>query len=181
MSLNSVLTQTPVNQNFLHTNKFSFFFPGLPWTNFFVQSVSIPGVSTSAVYVPTQQNPTFRHGDTLVYDTLSITVLIDEDMKVWEENYNWLRALTSPKKFSEYIKNRPSAFPNLTKPYTDAVLILDTNSNNYNFKFTFKDCHPIALTGIGLSQASSPDTTPSATITYQYDYYELERVNSLLT
>lgn len=176
MPLSSILTTNPVNQNFLHTNKFSFYFPTMPWVNFFVQSVNFPDVNTSDVFVPTGQGMTYRHGDTLQYDYLSITTAIDEDMKVFEEMYNWLKALTSPTKFAEYVKN--GGFKNLNKPYTDAVLILYTNSNSYNFKFTFKDCHPVSITGLNFDFASSPETTPTMTVTYRFDYFELERLSA---
>lgn len=176
MSIGSLISTNPVNQNFLHTNKFSFYFPTMPWINFFVTSVNFPNVNTNDVYVPTIQGNTYRHGDTLQYDYLSITALIDEDMKVMEETYNWLKALTSPTKFPEYIKN--GNFKNLNKPYTDAVLILYTNANVYNFKFTFKECHPVSMTGLTFDTTSSPEVTPSFTVNYRFDYYELERINA---
>jgi hypothetical protein len=34
------------------------------------------------------------------------------------------------------------------------------------------------LTGLSFSSASSPEATMSATITYRYDYYTLERLNT---
>lgn len=176
MAISSVLTDIPTNQNYVHSNKFSFYFPTLSFTRFFVQSVNVPDVSTQEVFVPTQFNPTYRHGDQLNFDPLAITVLVDEDLRVWEESFNWLRALTSPTKYSEYIKN--GGFKSLSTPYADAVLIINTNSNIPNLKFTFKDCHPTSLTGLSFSSASSPETTMSATITYRYDYYTLERLTT---
>lgn len=176
MTTQSILTEVPVNQNYVQPNKFSFYFPTLSFTRFFVQSVNIPDVSTQEVFIPTQFNPTYRHGDQLNFDPLVITVLVDEDMKVWEESFNWLRALTSPKQYSEYIKN--GGFKNLNTPYADAVLIINTNSNIPNLKFTFKDCHPTALTGLGFSSSASPDQPMTASITYRYDYFTIERFSS---
>lgn len=174
MANQSLLTKLPENTNTLQVNKHIFTFPNMPFLRYFIQSVNLPGVSTNAVMVPTQFNPTFRHGDTLAYEPLTITALIDEDLRTWEETYDWLRALTAPTKWAEYIKNK--GWPNQAEPYMDGILTLNTNANLPNIRIKFTNCHPTSLSPIQFNTFDSAENTPTCSITFQYDYYTIERL-----
>lgn len=161
----------PENTNFLQINKFSFAFPTLPFMKYFLQNVNLPNISTDAVRVDTPFSATFRHGDTLEHEQLIITAILDEDLRVWEETYMWLRALTAPKEFPQYIRNLNGE----RSPYHDGILTLNTNSNLPNIRIKFTNCHPITLTGVNLTTTDTADTTLTTDITFQYDLIEIER------
>ena len=99
MSNSSACSTQPENSSFLQPNKFTFSFPTLPFLKYFCQTVNIPGVSTSPVTVDNPFSNTYRHGDKLMYDQMNLSVIVDEDIRVWEETYNWLLALTFPSEF----------------------------------------------------------------------------------
>lgn len=172
MTDNSLLTRIPDNTNFVQTTKFTFVVPSLPFARYFCQTVSWPTVSTSEVNIPTPFSDTFRHGDKLSYDPLGITFLIDEDLRVWEETYNWIKSLTFPINFKNYVKN----IPGNKEPYYDGILTINTNSNIPNLRLKFFNCHPVSLGGIQFSTMSSADETPTADLTLRYDYFEIERL-----
>lgn len=174
MSNKSVLSTTPENTNFLQTTKYVFVIPELPFARYFCQSVSMPTVSTTEVQVETPFSATYRHGDKLIYDPLTIKFIIDEDMRTWEESYNWLRAITFPKQFSEYLKTLRVQAGRL--PYFDGILTVTTNSNISNARIKFKNCHPTSLTGIEFDSSDSADTTLTAELTLRYDYFEFEKL-----
>ena len=109
MSNTSVLTRIPENSSFLQPTKFLFTFTTLPFIRYFCQSVTIPGMSTSAVAVENPFSKNYRHGDKLEYETFNLTALLDEDMRLWEETYNWFRAITFPHEFLNYWKNNIEA------------------------------------------------------------------------
>ena len=170
-NLSACLTQ-PENTSFLQANKFTFSFATLPFLKYFCQSVNLPSVSTSPVTVDNPFSATYRHGDKLVYDQLMVTVIIDEDLRVWEETYNWLLALTFPREFRQYWRNtngRQSA-------YHDGVLTINTNANNPNVRFKFENCHPLSLDGINFSVQESAQTVLTANIVFRYDRFEIERI-----
>ena len=50
---NTALSTTPVNQNFLHPNKFHLTFKRIPNMEFFCQMVNVPGISLSEIAVTT--------------------------------------------------------------------------------------------------------------------------------
>ena len=131
MSNESACSTQPDNTSLLQANKFTFSFATLPFLKYFCQTVNIPGVSTSPVTVDNPFSNTYRHGDKLLYDQMNITILVDEDMRVWEETYEWLQALTFPKEFSQYYRNSNGK----KTAYHDGILTVNTNANNPNLRF----------------------------------------------
>lgn len=164
------IARIPDNSNFLQTTKYTFIIPELPFARYFCQSVNLPGVNTTEVAINTPFATTYRHGDKLAYDSLTMSVLVDEDFRVWEETYKWLISLTKPTKFPEYVRNRPNKLP-----YYDGVLTMNTNANLPNLRIKYTDCHPVSIGGIQFSAADSADTTPVFDITFRYDVFFIER------
>lgn len=171
MSNLSSLTQMPENSSFLQPNKFTFTIPTLPFLKYFCQTVNLPGVSTSPVMLENPFSATFRHGDKLVYDTFSTTMIVDEDLRSWEETYNWLQALTKPKEFSQYLRRNGQR----DVPYHDAELTINNNANLPNIRIKFLDCHPFSLGGINFNVGDNADTVITTDVQWRYDRFELER------
>lgn len=172
MTIEAAFVRTPQNTNFLQTTKYTFVIPTLPFAKYFCQSVNFPGVSTSEIMVPTPLSNTFRHGEKLSFEPLTFNVLLDEDLRVWEETYNWLVMITKPSSSKQYRRNpRPYA-----EIYHDGFLTVNTNANNPNIRFKFHNCHPISIGGINFNSADNADNVLSAEITFRYDIYEIERI-----
>lgn len=174
MTIESFTTNTPENTSILQSTKFTFIIPDKPFLKYFCQTVQIPSVSTSEIEVPTPFSATYRHGEKLKYDALIISALMDEDMRVWEETYNWLKSLTRPTKFEEY--PRKSVKDVYTPLYFDGYLTVNTNANNPNIRFKFLNCHPTSIGMINFDTKVDADTIPTSDFTFRYDYYEIERM-----
>lgn len=164
----SFLKTAPANTNTLDTTRFVFTIPSLPFANFFCQTVNIPGVSTSPVMVPTPFSETWRHGDKAVFDQLTLTFLVDEELRTWEETYIWLATLTFPQKFKQFA-------PRFKEKYYDGILTINSNSNVPLLRIKYFNCHPISLGTVQLATTDTPDLTPIADLTLQFDYFEFER------
>ena len=167
----TTIAKIPENSNFLQTTKYTFIIPELPFARYFCQTVNLPGVNTTEVPINTPFATTYRHGDKLNYDSLSMSVLVDEDLKVWEETFKWLTALTKPTNFNEYVRNKPNKLP-----YYDGVLTLNTNANIPNIRVKFTNCHPVSIGGLNFNVADSADTTPSFEIVFRYDQFFIDRL-----
>jgi hypothetical protein len=172
MSQESLLTKIPENTSFLQSTKFTFTFPTLPFLRYFSQTAQLPSVTTSPVQVPNPFSDMFRHGDKLVYDQFNITALVDEDIRTWEETYNWLKALTKPQDYNQYVRYYNSK----GTPYHDAILTVNTNANVPNFRVLFKDCHPISLSALQFDSKINADNAITMDVTFRYDFYEIERL-----
>ncbi len=161
----------PENTSFLQTTRYSFIVPNLPFARYFCQSINLPGVTSSEVEVPTPFSNTFRHASKMSFEPFSITFLIDEDLKVWEETYKWIVSLTRPESNKQYIKYRDETL----SPYQDGILTINTNANIPNIRIKFKNVHPTSLGGIQFGTIVSAETTPTADLSFRYDLFEIER------
>ena len=162
----------PSNTNLLQTNKFTFIVPNMPFASYQCQSVTFPGVTTSEAMVETPFSATYRHGDKLMYDPLIITFMVDEDMRNWEETYNWLKGLTFPHTGREYALQKKAGL------YSDCTLTINRNSQTQNIRFKFIRCHPIALGPINFATNDDANNIPIADLTIRYDTFEIERINA---
>ena len=168
------LPQTPTNTSILQSTKFTFVIPDMPFLKYFCQTVNLPSVSTTEVMVPTPFSATYRAGDKLVYDAFTITAIIDEDLRVWEETYKWLVGLTRPQSYSQYIKAKDPQAP----LYYDGYLTVNTNLNNPNIRVKFHNCHPTSIGLISFDTKVDADVIPTADFTFRYDLFEIERLTS---
>lgn len=173
MTKESSLTRIPINTSLLQPTKYTLEFPHMPFLRYFVQRVPLPGISTTA---PRQMANGFsdikRHGDKLEWEDLSVTALIDEDMRVWEETKDWLHSLTTPNKYDEYVRFLDPK----RSPYHDAVLTVNTNANLPNIRFKFTHLHPISLGPVIFDTTSSAESPLIADIVFAYDQYEITRL-----
>ena len=171
MSNTSACSTQPENSSFLQAYKFTFSFATLPFLKYFCQSINMPGVSTSPVNIDSPFSSMYRHGDKLVFDQLNMTILIDEDLRVWEETFDWLQALTFPKEFSQYWRNSNGR----KTAYHDGILTINTNANNPNMRVQFINCHPVSLGGINFSVQATAQEVITCDVTFRYDGYEIVR------
>lgn len=175
MAIESFASNTPDNTSILQSTKFTFLIPDKPFLKYFCQSVQLPSVSTTEIAVPTPFSATFRHGEKLGYDALVITALMDEDLRTWEETYEWLKSLTRPTTFAEYPRKTKRDVS--TPLYFDGFLTVNTNSNNTNIRFKFRNCHPTSIGIVNFDTKVDADTIPTCDFTFRYDYFEIERLH----
>lgn len=174
MTIESFTSNTPDNSSLLQLAKFTFLIPDKPYLKYFCQNMSLPSVSTGEVEVPTPFSNTFRHGDKLRFEAFTISALVDEDLRVWEESYKWLVSLTRPQNWDEYAKKTVRDVQ--TPLYFDGYLTINTNANRPNLRVKFHNCHPTSIGGVNFDTKVDADNIPTFDITFRYDLYEIERV-----
>ncbi len=120
----------------------------------------------------------FRHGDKLVYENLNVTMLNDENLGSWFQVYDWLKGLTFPHAFSEYLVNNKLNPDNFAKGlYADAILTIKSNAYNPIIRVHLQHCHPTYLSGIQFSNADNPELTSYFDTTFQFDTYTYEKIS----
>ena len=103
-------------------------------------------------------------GDKLEFGVLMIRFLIQEDMKNYQELYNWLIGLGFPvdhKQYAAYGKTQEYRFPDISPTkqaslgqFSDASLFLLDSNNNPKIMFRFVDAFPISLQGLDFEIAT---------------------------
>ena len=146
----------------------------LPNIEFYTQRATIPGISASPVQLGTPFNKIYETPDELTYNNFDFSFIIDENMNNFLEVFNWMTGLTSPKDFSQF-KNLKESRDGLI---SDVTIVVLNSSKNSSIKIEFKNCFPISLSEVVLDTTQSDIIYPEATVTFQYDYYEISRVTS---
>lgn len=163
------LQKYDINANRLESANFLLVTHNNPFMNFFCQTIVIPSVTTNAVLVPTPYSETWRHGDKAVYEPLNVSILIDEDLRVWEEAYNWIKGLTYPHDSEEYRQQVKHGL------YSDMSIIFLKNSKNPNLMLRIYNCHPIFIGPINMSVSDDPNAIMQTDLTFQYDTFRFIR------
>jgi len=160
----NAINDQPTNLNYLSPLGFKFNLRRLPMVNYFCQSVDIPAINMTPINTPTPVGTLIRPGDKIVYDPLTITFRVDEDMRNYIEMVNWLEGLGHPnslKQLRDLSASSPLATPNTIGPGLNAF---------------FSDAFPTSLSALRFSSMSNDVEYLEATATFSYRKYTLERI-----
>lgn len=176
MAIESFASNTPENTSILQSTKFTFIIPDKPFLKYFCQTIQLPAISTTEIPVDTPFSTTYRHGEKLSFEPFTITALMDEDLRVWDETYKWLVSLTRPQNFEQYARKSVRESVQLNPIYFDGYLTINTNANRPNLRIKFHNCHPTSISMINFDTKVDADTIPTADFTFRYDLFEIERL-----
>ena len=151
------LTDQPKNINPLADVQFRFDVAALPNTSFFIQTVNLPGIALegASIGVPQLQNFS-RHTGVITYEPLSVTFMIDEYLKNWQEIFEWMVGEESK--------------------YTSAVLTIVSSSMNPTLEIHFKDIFPTSLSEIAFDSTTTDPVYQIATVAFNYTEYIIKNL-----
>ena len=167
------LQDQPINTNFLSPIGFKFQLNNFPTVNYFCQSATLPGISISAIDVPTPLKTVAMVGDEVNFEELSIKFIVDENMKNWLSIYDWIIGLGFPTKEGQEKYKKLSEDSELT---TDATLTVLTSNMNPQINFVFRECFPLSLTSIAFDSGGTDIDYVTADVTFRYDVYTVENL-----
>jgi hypothetical protein len=162
---------TSINKSFLSNNKYELIFDRLPNTTFFLQSINLPSITLNSVATQTPFVQVNTPGNILTFEQLSVTYIVDENMQSWRDIYSWITTMGNPTSKNK-LGNLTTALGRSNSVVSDAVLIVKSNSNNVNLKFSFKNVFPIELGSLQFTSTESQEFLTSSAV-FLYDYYTL--------
>jgi len=74
------IERNPSNRDILQSTKFKLNFMRLPGLTFFCQTANLPGISLTEIQRPTPFVDLWQPGEKAIYDTLNVTMLVEERM-----------------------------------------------------------------------------------------------------
>ena len=177
----TVLTRNPSNPNPLQPNKFTLNLSRAPNIQYFCQTVTLPGLSTSEIPINNPFVELYAPGEKAIYDTLNVTFIVDAELQGWLEIHDWLRGMTFPTSFEEYANlNKLTTFNSAqvtkTPQYTDGSVTILSASNKPYYRFNFKNLFPISIGGFVMSSTDTPDTVITSDATFRFTYFDVERL-----
>ena len=146
----SKLTDTqPTNLNQLNVVSFDVSFSRLPSVQYFCQRISLPTIVLGETNEPSPFLNLPLEGDTLTFEALSLSFIVDEDLQNYISVYNWLTALGFPRDYKQFaiLEEHAAAYKTLSK-YSDLTIVLHTNKSNPNYRVKFTDCFHTSLSSI---------------------------------
>ncbi|MCX6783409.1 MAG: hypothetical protein NTZ20_05525 [Candidatus Levybacteria bacterium] len=164
----------PINLNFLHSTGFRFFVKKLPMTNFFTESINIPGKKITYTTQPTPNHDIPLWGNKLIYNDLTVTFMVDEDLKNYMEISDWLDGIGKPESFDQrkLLVKKERIFEGIR---SDCIISVTTNTKNPNIVFTIKDAFPTSISDLIFSTSQSSEEHLAATATFKFAGITMER------
>jgi len=140
-----------------------------PNLEFFCQSFIHPGMIMNSVEVPYKKITGIPFiGDKLTFNELQANIILDEDMKAYDEMYSWMRRIldidmTSP---TQRTAQQPPAM-------SDMTLSILSSHNNTTKQVRYIDCIPTALTDIQFESTAGGESFIVFGASFRFSYFEL--------
>lgn len=167
----------PDNKNFLSPIGFQFAIQKLPHVTYFCTSATIPAVTMGQI--ETVENPFVRlpvPGDKLQFGDFSVRFRIDEDLKNYQEIYDWMVTLGYPDNFNQTASQQRASNKPGTTVYSDASMIITTNQYKPNVNVKFIDLYPTSISGVDFTVEETDVQYLLADVTFRYRKFELSTV-----
>ncbi len=164
----TVLTRTPDNTNPLQPTKFLLTFDKIRDTQYFCQTVNIPGISLGEVVRTTPFLDMYSPGTKLNYEPLQMDFIVDSELTSWKNMYNWFISMADPDGFE---KRDPNYSASSTKHMSDAVLTVLSSLNNPLVRIQYRNLFPTSLGEIKFDTTQSAETIITCTASFRYESY----------
>ena len=192
----SPLSRQPTQLDYVSPTQFKFNIHQLPKVEFFTTAANVPAINLGEAIFPTPYKQIPVMGDTLTYDNLSISFIVDENLENYIELHEWLTAIGFPKDREQFTTFRSSTAdsPVITQGvsddrglttgssqlstsargmFGDAILTILTNKNNPVVEVRFQDLFPVALGALDFTQVATDVEYISVTADFSYKIYEI--------
>ena len=203
MTTLNAIDRQPTKLDYASPTQFKFSITKLPKVEYFCTAVNIPGVNLGETTQATPLKKIPIPGDTLTYEPLQMTFLVDENLENFQEIHGWLVGLGFPrdnKEFRNLLSSGNDRFPtrNSTNVSTeagktkyaaadagptlsDATLTVLSSKNNSQVEIRFRDIYPTGVTGLSYNQQAADVDYLTATVSFSYLIYDFANVGSSTT
>ena len=143
------------NRNFLTPVGFKLTMDSNRYGNveYFVTTVMLPTAAVSEISTPFRNRQGYLPDNKIIFDTLTVRMIIDEDMKNYNEIFNWL--------------NNNTLSPNLE--FADMTLNILSSKSQVNKQIKFTAAFPVSLAGVEFNTQSTDIEYLQADVTFRFD------------
>lgn len=180
----SAINENTTNISFLSPLEFKFSIAKLPTTDFYIQSVNLPGIATGVINKATPFVKIPLIGDQINYENLAFIFKVDYQMKNYLELYNWFVGIGHPDDFQQAqtigSSNRHGqAMKEIYNQgrYSDATLTILDGQRNPIVAVDFRSVVPVALGGLMLDSRKTSVDYVECTATFAYQSFEIKALN----
>ena len=151
---------------FVNPSGFGLLIDSLKYKNaqYFVQTASLPDVSTAGAPLQYKQRNIAAMPDKLEYASLEVAFLIDEDLMNYKEIHDWILGLVIEPDQASYTSRKTR----------DLTLQILTSHNNVGQEIVFVDAYPISLSSLPFSTNVTDVEYLTAVASFNYSYYKFK-------
>jgi len=158
----------PPNKNFLSPFGFRMSMKRTPNTEYFVQSVSIPGVNLAFGTQLTPFTP-ISHPTSMSYGDLTVTFKVAEDLTNYLEIFNWITDIGAAVNFDGAKALANKSYGEADYGFKSDVTVSILNSAmKPNVRYKFYDAFPIDLSEMTMDATLSDVDYVTATVTFRF-------------
>lgn len=165
----------------------------LPLVEYFVQSANVPGLQLGTATVPSPFYDYPVPGDTLTFDPLNISFLVDENLNNFNELHKWISRLgfgDSHKEFADLLREgspsqvTPATTDKVSRPlpeqgtYSDATLTILNSKNIPKTEIRFKNVFPTSISGLDYSIIGSDVDYITCSASFSYLGYTINQIST---
>jgi len=168
---------TELNKNMLSPLGFSFSIKKIPDVNFFVQSVTLPGIQMGETQMPTPFKSIPVYGDHIVYGDLQVTFKVNEDLSNYRMIFDWITGIAFPDDFKQHKDLVDADISGSGEGIeSDAVLTILSSSMNPVIIVDIRDLFPISLTDLEFNSRDTSVEYIEATAAFKFLNYTFRKV-----
>lgn len=175
----------PTNLNYLSPVNFELMIEKIPKTRYNCVGATLPSINFSeATFNTPLAVEALLPGDKITFDPLTVRFIVDEDMKNYQEIYDWIMRLGPGIDTADY-KSLTNSQQTVTggfssadfqQMYSDCMLIINTSSNNANLEFQFQDAFPTSLGSIEFASDANEVEYAVCDLTLRYTFFKINTV-----
>ena len=169
------------NRNFLAPTGFRFLIKRSPKVSFFCQSANVPSMDLGVTFQPNYLRDIPVPGDKIEFGDLTVTFLVDEDLKNYMELQDWIRGLGFPESGQDFRDFEAESKDYGILPteggdniYSDGTLQILSNNLVPKFQVFFRDLFPVSLTTITFDATDTDIEYFTAEVTFKYTMYDIQ-------
>lgn len=158
-----------MNKNYLSPTNFKITIDLANYRNleYFVQSFNHPSVTIPSAELAYKRTNAFFAGDKLDYGELSVQILVDEDMEVYDELYNWAERLVNEEQINTQTDNCIGTFADIT-------LNILSSKNNINRTIRYKECVLTNIGDLSFDVNAGGDSFITCNASFRFTTFEME-------
>jgi len=164
----------------------------LPLVEYFVQSANVPGIQLGTATVPSPFYDYPVPGDTLSFDPLNISFLVDENLNNFNELHKWISRLgfgDSHEEFADLLREgtpsqRTPSSKGIQRPlpeigtYSDATLTILSSKNTPKTEIRFKNIFPTSISGLDYNIGGTDVDYVTCSASFSYLGYTINQIST---
>jgi len=175
----AAIDRQPENENYISPTGFNFVLNRAPHLVYYCQAVTLPTISMNPIQFANPVRNIPIPDTKMEFSELSLRFRVDEDMRNYQEIYDWMIGLGSPNSTNQYANlvgnPRGKVFDRESEVYSDARLTVLTSHKNFNLEIAFKSLFPLSLSPLAFESTSSDINYLEAEVSFTYRDFSIER------